>query len=69
MTHFICIALITITYDGAKKKTLSRAGESEIGGKGRNLSQSHRALLSTQSERLLGKRKLNYSFDCQPFKA
>ena len=34
MRHFICIALITITYDGAKKKTLPRTGESEIGGKG-----------------------------------
>ena len=70
MRHFIYIALITITYDGAKKKNLAscrRVWNRREGG--RNLSQSHRALLSTQSERRLGKRKLNYPFDCQPFKA
>ena len=51
MTHFICIALITITYDGAKKKTLSRAGESEIGGKGVGIFHNPTVLCCQHSRR------------------
>ena len=51
MRHFICIALITITYDGAKKKTLPRAGESEIGGKGVGIFHNPTVLCCQHSRR------------------